>query len=109
MTTSVTSTADSIATSTTTANISPISVDSALNVVSTVLGANGAEQNRLGFAASQLETRQSNIQTANSRITDVDFAAESAALARHQLKLDATNAFLSQANSLSEIALILLR
>jgi len=83
-------------------------VTSALQEVATMRANNGASQSRLGFAAEVLTTNKANIEAANSRITDVDVAAESTQLARYNVLTQAGTAMLSQANQSSQVALKLL-
>jgi flagellin len=53
---------------------------------------------RLTFAADMLEVNKTNLEAANSRITDVDIASESANLARMNILQQAGTAMLAQAN-----------
>ena len=55
---------------------------------------------------SQMRT---NMQAALGRIVDVDLAEESTELAKNQVLVQASAAMLAQANSTSDIALMLLR
>ena len=59
---------------------------------------NGSEQSRLSFAADMLSINKVNLESANSRIADVDIAAESANLARLNILQQAGTAMLDQAN-----------
>ncbi|HVU36156.1 MAG TPA: flagellin [Opitutaceae bacterium] len=83
-------------------------VDSAIQDVATERANNGASQSRLGFSADVLSTNMANIQSANSRITDVDVASESTNLARYNILVQAGTAMLSQANQSPQVALKLL-
>lgn len=69
----------------------------------------GAVQNRLEASVSNLTTSIVNLTEANSRIMDVDFAAESMALAKAQITLQASTAMLAQANQTQRLVLELLR
>jgi len=69
---------------------------------------NGANQSRLGFAAEVNTVNQTNLQAANSRITDVDVAQESTSLARYNILVQGGTSMLTQANQSSQIALKLL-
>jgi flagellin len=62
----------------------------------------------LQFAREQLQTNNTNIEAANSRIIDVDVAKESTAFARYNVLVQSGSAMLAQANGLSNIALNLL-
>lgn len=69
----------------------------------------GAVQNRLGSALGNLAISIENQTTAMSRIKDVDFAAETANLTQSRVMMQSNTAVLSQANSVPEMALQLLR
>jgi flagellin len=84
-------------------------VDSAISTVSTRRGNLGAVQNRLGSTIANLEIASENLSAANARIKDADFAIETANLTKSQIILQAGVAVLSQANTLPQYALQLLR
>ena len=84
-------------------------IDSALTSVSTVRGDLGAAQNRLQSTINNLAVGIENLSSANSRIRDVDVAAETAALTRAQVLQQAGIAVLAQANVSSQVALTLLQ
>ena len=69
---------------------------------------NGAEQSRLTFAADMLAINKVNLESANSRIIDVDVAAESANLAKQNILQQAGTAMLAQANQSQQSILRLL-
>jgi flagellin len=69
---------------------------------------NGSEQSRLTFAGDMLAINKTNLESANSRISDVDVAAESANLARFNILQQAGTAMLAQANQSSQSILRLL-
>jgi len=69
---------------------------------------NGSEQSRLSFAADMLSINKVNLESANSRIADVDIAAESANLARLNILQQAGTAMLAQANMSQQSILRLL-
>jgi flagellin len=66
--------------------------------LATLRANNGAEQSRLSFAADMLSINKINLESANSRIVDVDVAAESSQLARYNILQQAGTAMLAQAN-----------
>ncbi|MBC2606039.1 flagellin [Pelagicoccus albus] len=68
----------------------------------------GSLQSRLEFVETQLTTQSQNLESANSRIRDVDVAEESTRLAKYQILVQSGTAMLSQANSLPETVLRLL-
>ncbi|WP_018228607.1 flagellin N-terminal helical domain-containing protein [Methyloversatilis universalis] len=85
------------------------SVEDALTYVSEQRAALGAQQNRLDYTVANLQTQAENITSSKSRITDADFAAETANLTRAQILQQAGTAMLAQANSLPQNVLSLLR
>lgn len=85
------------------------SVEDALTYVSEQRAALGAQQNRLDYTVANLQTQSENISASKSRITDADFAAETANLTRAQILQQAGTAMLAQANSLPQNVLSLLR
>lgn len=85
------------------------SVEDALTYVSEQRAALGAQQNRLDYTVANLQTQAENITASKSRITDADFAAETANLTRAQILQQAGTAMLAQANSLPQNVLSLLR
>jgi flagellin len=84
-------------------------ITTATDGVATFRATNGAEQSRLGFAAEVLTTNKANLESANSRIIDVDVAEESTQLARWNTLVQAGTAMLSQANQSAQTALRLLQ
>lgn len=68
----------------------------------------GAEQNGLSSTIRSNTTAIVNVSDARSRITDTDFAAETAELTRNQIIQQASTSILSQANQLPQAALSLL-
>jgi flagellin len=103
--------ADNVSTITGAASLSGITVaqaKTALQNVATSRAQNGADDSRLGFAAEMLTTNRQNLEAANSRIIDVDVAAESTQLARYSILVQSGTAMLAQANASSQIALRLL-
>jgi flagellin len=91
------------------AQASLTTIDSAISRVSTLRGDLGAAQNRLQSTINNLQTSVENLSAANSRIRDVDVAAETAALTRNQVLQQAGIAVLAQANISTQAALALLQ
>jgi flagellin len=83
-------------------------VTKAIQAIATLRANNGAEQSRLGFAADVLAVNKTNLESAASRITEVDIAEESAKLARFSILQQAGTAMLAQANQSSGSLLRLL-
>ena len=68
-----------------------------------------AFSNRLEYTAQVLMRTSENTQSALSRVTDADYAAETAALARVSVLKNAIAAVLAQANQAPQYVLTLLR
>ncbi|HEY0192837.1 MAG TPA: flagellin [Kofleriaceae bacterium] len=83
--------------------------DKAIQQLSQARAKVGATQNRLTVTVSNLSSAQENLTAANSRIRDVDVAAESSNLTKSQILSQAGLAVLSQANQIPQAALSLLR
>jgi flagellin len=81
----------------------------AIQSLATMMAKNGAESSRLQFALDSLSTQKVNVEAANSRIYDVDVAAETTRLARANILVQSGAAMLAQANAASQIALKLLQ
>lgn len=84
-------------------------LDLMLNTVNSMRATFGAIQNRFEAVISTLRINAENQTAARSRIMDADFAAETAALTRSQVLQQAGTAMLSQANSIPNNVLSLLR
>jgi flagellin len=84
-------------------------IDTAIQNVATLRATNGAAQSRLNFAADLVTTNKANLESANSRIIDVDVAEESTQLARWNTLVQAGTSMLSQANQSAQTALKLLQ
>ncbi|MGV6857376.1 MAG: flagellin N-terminal helical domain-containing protein [bacterium] len=79
--------------------------------IDTVVGARatlGATQNRFEAVISNISNYSENLQAARSRITDTDFASETAAMTRNQILSQAGTSMVSQANSIPQGVLSLL-
>ena len=83
-------------------------IDDQITALATLRAANGAEQQRVTFAADLLAVNKTNLEAANGRITDVDIASESANLARLNILQQAGTAMLAQANQANQSVLSLL-
>jgi flagellin len=84
-------------------------VSASIQAISTLMANNGAQASRLQFALDSLNVNKVNLEAANSRIYDVDVAAETTKLARANILVQSGAAMLSQANAASQIALKLLQ
>ena len=65
----------------------------------------GALQNRLENTVSNLQAQAENLQSAESRISDVDVASEMTQFVRKQILTQSSVAMLSQANSMPKMAM----
>ena len=80
----------------------------AIQASATFRANNGSEQSRMNFAADVLAINKTNLESANSRIIDVDVAEESSKLARFNILQQAGTAMLAQANQSTQSILRLL-
>jgi flagellin len=80
----------------------------ALQNVATLRAENGGSVSRLQFAKESASAQKTNLEAANGRIMDVDIASESTALAKYNILVQASASMLSQANTTSNVALMLL-
>jgi flagellin len=108
MTTLATYTSASVA-SQTAAQSLIATIDTDIAAVTSARATFGAVQNRFEAVVSNLSNYNENLQAANSRIMDADFAAETAALSRAQILQQAGIGMLSQANSAPQNVLGLLQ
>jgi flagellin len=81
----------------------------ALENVAGLRAQNGGTMSRLNFSGEMISQMKTNMNAALGRIVDVDIAEESTQLAKYNVLVQASAAMLSQANSSSDIALMLLR
>jgi flagellin len=84
-------------------------IDTALDTVNSERALYGATQNRFDVIIGTLQVSAENQTAAKSRITDADFAAETANLSRSQILSQAGSAMVAQANQLPQQVLALLR
>jgi len=84
-------------------------IDNAVNAINTFSATLGAIQNRFSSTVSNLQVYSNNLQASKSRITDADFAMETASLSRAQVLQQAGTAILAQANALPQQVLTLLK
>lgn len=81
----------------------------AIQHVATERATLGASQSRLEVAATTLSIERQNIESAISRIRDVDVAQESTTLARNNILVQSGTAMLAQANQMPQSVLKLLQ
>jgi flagellin len=84
-------------------------LDVAINSVNTMRSDMGAYINRLEHAINNLSVSNTNQQSAESLIRDVDFATETSQFTRNQILTQSATAMLAQANSLPQSVLSLLK
>lgn len=90
------------------AGLSLATITGAIQDVAAMRATNGAEQSRINFASSLLTTNRTNLEATVSRISDVDVAQVSTALARYQVLVQAGVSMLTQANQSAQVALKLI-
>ncbi|MDP9044620.1 MAG: flagellin domain-containing protein [Pseudomonadota bacterium] len=83
-------------------------IDAAINDINSQRAVFGATQNRFSAVITNLQTSVENQSAASSRITDADFAAETANMSRSQILQQAGTAMVAQANQLPQQVLKLL-
>ncbi|GED22873.1 FliC/FljB family flagellin [Halomonas halmophila] len=84
------------------------SLDAALGEVDSLRSDLGAIQNRFESAITNLQTNETNLSAARSRIEDADYATEVADMTKNQILQQAGTSVLAQANQLPQSALSLL-
>jgi len=84
------------------------SLDESINSVNMMRSNMGALVNRLDHAINNLQISNTNQQSAESLIRDVDFATETSQFTRNQILMQSGTAMLAQANTLPQSVLSLL-
>ena len=85
------------------------SIDTAIKNISTARANYGAVQNRLDHRLNNLATYQENLTASESRIRDVDMAAEMTTYTKENILQQAGTSMLAQANQAPQSVLSLLR
>lgn len=83
-------------------------IDKAIETVSSQRSQLGATQNRLDHTIKNLDNSSENLTAAESRIRDVDMAAEMMEMTKNNILQQAANAMLAQANQMPQSVLQLL-
>ena len=96
-------------TTSTLAGVALEAVKSAISQIAIDRAQLGAVQSRLNFTNDQLNITKENLQSAISRVADVDVATEATNYARYQILVQSGTQMLTQANNLPNAALQLLR
>ena len=86
-----------------------MSLDDAIDAVSTLRSGLGAIANRLDHVHNNLTNVSTNTQAATGRIMDVDFATEASAMTANQMLMQSGTAMLKQTNNLSSMVMGLLQ
>lgn len=81
----------------------------AIEITSTLIADNGAQMSRLSYALDSISTTQNALESANSKVADLDIAAETTRLARSTVLLESGSKMLTQANSSAQVALKLMQ
>jgi flagellin len=100
--------ADSVLNSQTDATDAITSLDEAINSVNNMRSNMGAFINRLEHAINNLDISNTNQQSAEALIRDVDFASETADYTKNQILVQSATAMLAQANMVPQSVLQLL-
>ena len=101
--------ASSLGTSFTLDSVSVGVFSKALENIASLRAQNGGTMSRLTFCDEMISQMRTNMKAALGRIVDVDIAEESTELAKNQVLVQASAAMLAQANSTTDVALMLLR
>ncbi|SOE63422.1 flagellin [Burkholderia sp. OK233] len=91
------------------ANEAMVSIDNALQTVNTLQASLGAAQNRFTSISTSQQAESTDLSSAQSQITDANFAQETANLSKAQVLQQAGISVLAQANSLPQQVLKLLQ
>ena len=91
------------------AQTSITALDAGIQSLSTKREGFGSSLNRFGFAVAALQSQQTNMSAAVSRIRDVDIASETAMMSKNQVLTQAGAAILKQANQSPQLAMQLLQ
>ncbi len=84
-------------------------VDNAINAISGFRATLGSVQSRIGSVLSTIDVSSENLAATRSRITDIDYAQETANFTRAKILTQAGLSVISQANVIPEMTLNLLR
>jgi flagellin len=84
-------------------------ITQALENIAYLRAQNGGSASRLAFNAESLVQQKTNMRAALGRMVDVDFAEETTNMAKYSVLSQASASILAQANSNTDIALMLLR
>ena len=84
-------------------------ITAAITATAALRADNGSAQSTRGFESELLTVTKANLEAANSRIADVDVAAERTQLARWNILVQSGTAMLAQANSAPQSVLKLLQ
>jgi flagellin len=84
-------------------------ITDAITATAALRADNGSAQSTRGFESELLTVTKANLEAANSRIADVDVAAESTQLARWNILVQSGTAMLAQANSATQSVMRLLQ
>ncbi len=85
------------------------SLTSALSTITTRRAEVNSDISKFNFHIQNIRTERINVEAANSRIKDLDIAAESTSLSKNNILLQAATAMLAQANTSQQAVLSLLR
>ena len=84
-------------------------ITQALENIAFLRAQNGGVHSRLAFNSESLTQQKTNMRAALGRMVDVDIAEETTNLAKYSVLSQASASILAQANSNTDLALMLLR
>jgi len=84
-------------------------VDDYITYLDTQRSTLGALQNQMEYAVNNITELSANLTAARSRVTDTDYASETASLTKGQILQQAATAMLAQANQMPNVILSLLK
>ncbi|QOY52006.1 flagellin [Candidatus Sulfurimonas baltica] len=84
-------------------------MDTRIGALDTIRANIGADQNSLESVVRNISVTQVNVESAQSTLRDVDFAAESANFAKHNILAQSGSYAMSQANAVQQNVLKLLQ
>jgi len=109
LTAAATTGADAAAKATNAKLVDVDSVEAAITEVNTTRATYGAQQNQLEHVTNNMATTKENLQSAESRVRDVDMAEEMTEYTKNSILLQAAQSMLAQANSQPQGVLQLLQ
>jgi flagellin len=89
--------------------LTAVAYQTAIELTSTLIANNGAQLSRLSYALDTISSTHNSLEAANSKVADLDIAAETTRLARSSIHIETGTKVLAQANSTAQVALKLMQ